>query len=489
MGKYGETEIHTAALTLTLAMGVAMFFLRRDRAVVAFLLVACLVTHAQRIVVAGLDFSMLRIVILFGWARILSRGEAAHYRFQPLDGVLPIWLAFGTLAYIIGPRGSMDSLVQRLGVTFDAVGTYFLFRILLRDVRDIHRTVAAFGWIALLMVAPMVLENLTGRNAFAVLGGVREQTVIRDGRLRCQASFSHPIMAGNFGASTVALLGALWLGFPKQRLRHSAALAAATGITLLSASSGPLIAFLVAILAWALWPYRRFMPFVQWGTVAALVVIHFAREKPVWHLIGRVSSITGGTGWHRYSLIDEFINHFDEWWLVGTYSTAHWKIAYTSSDITNQYVLEGVRGGLPTLLSFAALLAVAFWTVGRSVRRAWPRGGSAPPPRRRAALLAWGLGTCLTVHSVAFIGVSYFGQLLTILYLHLALIPSLACALSRPRGRRVVSKTSGMPRRSRGRPTVAQPARIDDRVGAAPSGSQFDTRFPGPEAKRKGSSR
>lgn len=433
MEKYNETHIDPVALILTLAMGVVMLFIRRDRAIVPVLLVACLVTNAQRIVVGGLDFSMLRIVVLFGWARVLSRGETAHYRFHLLDSVLPIWLALGTVAYVLGPRGSVDAFVQRLGVVFDAAGIYFLFRVLLRDLRDVSRTVEAFSWIALAMVVPMVIENLTGRNLFAPLG-VPELTRIRDGRLRCQASFSHPIMAGNFGASTAALVVALWLGYPRQRIRHSAALASATAITILSASAGPLMALVAAASGWALWRYRRFMAFFRWGAVAVLVVIHFVREKPVWHLIGRLSSITGGEGHHRVRLITAFFNHFGEWWLLGTGTTRHW-MGSGSRDITNQYLLEGIRGGLATLLCFIAILVVGFRTVGQSVRRAL--GSKNMPPRecRRAALLAWGLGVCLAVHSVAFIGVSYFGQLQSILYLHLAMIPSLACALSRSEAR------------------------------------------------------
>src|SRR5262245_39796525 len=208
--KYGRTQIEPVVLTLTLLMGVMMMMVRRDRAVVPLLIVACLVTNAQRIVIGGLDFSMLRIVVLFGWARVLFRGEASSYRYHPIDVAMPIWQFFETLAYMVGPRASMAAFIFRLGTSLDALGIYFLFRTLLRDVMDIRRTVGAFSWIAIAMVLPMVVEHITGRNAFSMLGGVPLITRIRDGRLRCQASFSHPIMAGNFGATTFALVLALW---------------------------------------------------------------------------------------------------------------------------------------------------------------------------------------------------------------------------------------------------------------------------------------
>ncbi len=44
------------------------------------------------------------------------------------------------------------------------------------------------------------------------------------------------------------------------------------------------------------------------------------REKPVWHLIGRLSELIGGTGYHRVRLIDAAIDHFGDWWLKGAKS-------------------------------------------------------------------------------------------------------------------------------------------------------------------------
>jgi hypothetical protein len=428
--KYGQTDIHPVALLLTLAMGVAMLMVRRDRAVVPLLIVACLVTHAQRIVVGGLDFSMLRLVILFGWARLLFRGETSSYRWHPLDGAMIAWQLLATVAYMLGPRASTAAFVFRLGTSLDALGIYFLFRILLRDVVDIRRTVGAFSWIAIAMVLPMLVEHATGRNIFSLLGGVPEITRIREGRLRCQASFSHPIMAGNFGATTTALVLVLFLIEPAQRVRHAIAVFAASAVTILSASSGPLMAWLACFVGWALWPQRRNMRAIRWGTFLVLLFLHLVREKPVWHLLARLASITGGTGYHRFKLIDEFIAHFGEWWLIGTGSTEHWNLAQ-ASDITNQYILEGIRGGLPTLIAFITVLVLGFRTAGRSVRAAQRMPQLSPAARQGNAMLGWGLGVCLSVHAVAFIGVSYFGQLSSILYLHLAMIPSFAIALAR----------------------------------------------------------
>ena len=56
---------------------------------------------------------------------------------------------------------------------------------------------------ALCMVGLAVLilgEKFSGRNAFAIFGGVPDVAVVRDGVIRCQGPFAHPILAGTFAA-------------------------------------------------------------------------------------------------------------------------------------------------------------------------------------------------------------------------------------------------------------------------------------------------
>jgi hypothetical protein len=272
---------------------------------------------------------------------------------------------------------------------------------------------------------------------------------VRDGRFRCKASFSHPVMAGSFGASTIALLEGLWLVSPKRRILHTAGLVAAMAMVYLCASSGPIVASAAAIVGWALFPVRQYVSFFRWTAAAAVVCIHFAREKPVWHLMGRLGSIMGGEGWHRYELVDQFIKHIDEWWLAGTSSTTHWTMQITS-DFTNQYVLEGVQGGLPKLLSFIAILVVAFQSIGRSLTQAQSSSYASRGDRHYTVLLAWCLGVCLFTHSVGFMAISYFGQLQSVFFFHLALISSLACAQARFPGGRAESARPVEPTLQRG---------------------------------------
>jgi hypothetical protein len=166
------------------------------------------------------------------------------------------------------------------------------------------------------------------------------------------------------------------------------------------------------------------------ATVFALVVIHFAREKPVWHLLTRLGSTIGGTGDHRYRLIDAFIRRFPEWALMGVDDTTNW--GWGLVDVTNQYVVEGTGGGLLSLVLFFVMLAMTFVQLRRT-RELFERLDG---PKSIWALLAWGSSVSLTAHCASFMSVSYFGQFFQFFFVFLATVPALA-RFSRPKQVRV----------------------------------------------------
>jgi hypothetical protein len=178
---------------------------------------------------------------------------------------------------------------------------------------------------------------------------------------------------------------------------------------------------LAAMIGGLMFLLRRQMRMVRWGILVTLIALHIVMKAPIWHLISRVSAVGGSTGWHRFNLIDQAIKHFGEWAVIGTSSTAHW--GWGLQDVTNQYILEGVRGGFLTLCLFIAVIAVAFREVGRLWRL------QARHMYRQA--LSWALGVSLFVHCTSFIGVSYFGQIWILWYLLLAMIGSMSSTTRR----------------------------------------------------------
>jgi len=104
----------------------------------------------------------------------------------------------------------LGQFVTRSGIVYDAVGAYFLFRCWLRSVDDVVEIVRFLGWMIVPLAVSMLIEKLTSRNIFAVLGGVPPVTEVREGTLRCQGAFRHPILAGTYGATLMPIFGGLW---------------------------------------------------------------------------------------------------------------------------------------------------------------------------------------------------------------------------------------------------------------------------------------
>lgn len=126
-------------------------------------------------------------------------------------------------------------------------------------------------------------------------------------------------------------------------------------------------------------------------------------------MISRVGVVGGSTGWHRFILIDRAIKYFNEWMFLGCRSTEHWGWGLT--DLTNQYILEGVRGGLITLVLFLIMIFMALRIIQRLSLS-----------KHKQQFLTWCLFVTIIGHCVSFFGVSYFGQIIMWWYMILAMV-------------------------------------------------------------------
>jgi hypothetical protein len=388
-------ELRPAALLLTGLLAVCLLALPRRWAPVPIFIAAAFIPADQRVVIATLDFTMMRLLIGVALLRLWVRGELKPVGFHGVDKMV---LAFVASVVVSGTLllGTTGALVNRLGIAFDLLGLYFFTRMSLRSWGDATRTVTAAAACMVCLGLLMTVEWTSGYNLFSVIGGVPEHTVVRSGRLRCQGAFAHPILAGVFAASWFPLLA--WSALTRRQLLSSLGLLACAAVVMLSSSSTPILALVLALLGLALWPLRQNLSLLRWGAVAMLVLLHFVREKPV------------------YRVIDRAIEHFGDWWLIGVPDVSYWKIHF--NDITNQYVATGIDGGLLPMLLFIALLAVAFREVGRT----WRVRGL----RRAQRRLAWACGATLFVHAGVFFALTYFGQMSFVFYHHIALVGALA---------------------------------------------------------------
>ncbi|WP_428939619.1 hypothetical protein [Fontivita pretiosa] len=417
-----QTTLHPVALAVLILLSALMLVVPRRYAVWPLVALACFIAPAQRIVIFSADFSFLRIMVIVGMIRVMLKNEWSGITWRLLDFLLIAWAAVGTVAYTV-QHAELSALINRMGRNFEGIGLYLLLRFLIRDWRDLESAVTALILASIPVVFCMLIEKSTARNLFAVLGGVPEFTLVREGRVRCQGPFPHPIIAGCFFGTLVPLLvaGAWRRG---RRLISLIGTGSFLSAVVLSASSTPVMSVIFGVVGACFFFLRHYMRLVRWGMLLLLIALHLSMRHPVWHLIARIDISGGSTGWHRYLLIQQTIDHFEEWWLVGTNDTGHW--ADGLGDVTNQFILEAVTGGMLTLALFVAVVVVAFAQSGRL----WRLAGN----DRRGVVLGWALGVTMFVHTMNFIAVSYFGQINLVWYLTLAAIgtlssaPAVACA-------------------------------------------------------------
>jgi hypothetical protein len=311
---------------------------------------------------------------------------------------------------------------------------------LVRDLEDIKRLFELMAIVVVPLALAMLTERETERNIFAIFGGVRAITELRGGTLRCQGPFGHPILAGTFGACLLPFFISLWWQGRKYRWLAMAGVVSSATITLTAGSSGPVMAFLAGSFAMALWWFRKYMRLFRWGALTGFCGLALVMKAPVWYLIQRVNIFSGSNGDHRALLIDEFVRHFWEWWLLGTKSTVQWADE-NMWDITNQFVWEGVNGGLFTMLLFVLIIVLSFQAVGRVARAV-----QAVSPRNRG-LLVWSLGAAMFAHCTSFLSITYFDQNVVNWYLLLALSSTVSATK--------IKKTSSVPEMQTPVPLIA----------------------------------
>ena len=406
----GDTSVTLLALVLLLLAMVLVFGLRRKYVIIPLLVGGLLVPFEAVVVIAGFHFPALRLLLSAAWLRILLRRDIRVPRLNSIDKAFLVWALGGAFCFCI-LWGTVSAVTNRFGFLWTTLGSYFLVRSLIREKADVVRAVRVLA-ITMAIIAPALLfEHLTQRNLFAIVGSP-EISAVRDGAIRAEGPFRHPIIAGTISAMLLPLYVGLWPQAKQYRKVLALGMVASVVMAISSASSTPLMTCAAGTLGLIMWRYRGWLRVARWGLAGTVVGLHLVMKAPVWMLIARTGGAIGGSGYHRAMLIDNFIRHFGEWWLIGTRTNADW--GFDMWDVDNAFVGAGVGGGVITFVAFIALLVCAYRQVGKSRLLARKSGTD--------QFLIWAMGASLFANTVGFFGIVYFDQSVLVWYSLLAMI-------------------------------------------------------------------
>jgi hypothetical protein len=332
--------------------------------------------------------------MLFSQARGFTGG------FNSVDTVFLLWTFFHVVAFLFLFSFQSGALVNQFGFVWDVLGGFLALRFLIQDEEDIYRVIRTFAYIAGILAICMLNERFRMQNIFGFLGGdTRIVPEMRDGLVRAQATFSHPLLAGTFGATLLPLFFLCWHN-GKSKAAAVIGVLSSTIMVICASSSTPVLAYMAGIGAVCFWPFRKQMRLFRWGIVIVLLTMNIVMKAPVWFVIGHIGLFGSSSSDHRAYLVDVFIKHFSDWWLVGTNAAGNW--GWDMWDTSNQYVAEGESGGLAALVCFIAMISFCFSRIGKARK--------AVEGDRTKEWYFWFLGAALFSHTVGFFGISYFDQ-------------------------------------------------------------------------------
>jgi hypothetical protein len=312
----------------------------------------------------------------------------------------------------------MQAVIKSLGSLIDDLGWYFTLRFLIQDKEDIVRAVKLLVLVAAINSLGMINEQLTRQNYFwKLVSSIRSDGTpmslaeIREGKIRAQGSFVVYLEAGVFGGMLLPLFIWLWKE-AKSRFAALVGVVSSTIMVICSNSSTPDLAYVAGIFGLCLWPLRKRMRAIRWGLVITLTGLHLVMKAPVWALITRVDLTGSSSGYQRFMLVDNFIRHFWDWWLLGYRYYNDW--GWAMWDLANQYVISGLQGGLVTFVCFVAIISRSFGGLGNARK--------AVEGDRGKEWFLWCLGASLFANVTAWFGCGYDSQMQVPFFTFLAII-------------------------------------------------------------------
>jgi hypothetical protein len=392
-----------------------VFFVKKENLAVPLIISMCFLPADIPINIGGLHFYAVRILGLLSLLRIYSSPNKSTIVLNTIDKFFIAYSLLGSLIYIVASQDTNKAFIYTSGTLVDSIALYIALRHSIRSKENIITITKTFCYCVIILLPFIIFEYFTSQNLFAVLG--RDRISLRDGAVRAAGTFSHSILFGSFASAVVPVL---W-GSYKYRKNSVLLLAIACCVffVISSSSSGPIVALAASISFLIFFRWKQYSSRFAWFLLLMAIFIHLIREAPIWHfLYVRISIHGSSTGYHRYLLVEAAIKEFWNWWLLGygdigpKWHEIYWPRTHAKfTDVTNQYLLVGVRGGFFTMLLFINLCFKTIKILGTH---------AISQPDQKTQWLWWGFCVMMITHCVTFLSVGYFGQITMLLNLTIA---------------------------------------------------------------------
>lgn len=359
-------------------------------------------------------FYAVRIIGLCALLKIYSSAKRINLSFNAIDKLFIAYNILGALIYVIASENTSGAFIYVSGTLVDSIVVYVVLRYTIQSEENVLTITKTFGYCVLVLLPFAAFEYFNADNLFSFLG--RSRIEIRDGEIRVACTFSHSILFGSFAASLVPIL---WGDYKYTKSSTQLlSIACCLFFIYVASSSGPLVTLAVAIAVLIFFQWKKHSSFVAWSLFLAAIAGHLVRESPIWHLFYvRLTLKASSTGYHRYLLTNAAVKEFWNWWLLGYGDIGpdwhkYWPWTHASgTDVTNYYLLLGVRGGFFTMLLFMILCFKIIKVLGSyAIFHSDPKD----------QWLWWGFSVMMISHCVTFLSVAYFGQITMLLYLTIA---------------------------------------------------------------------
>jgi hypothetical protein len=319
----------------------------------------------------------------------------------------------------------MRALENRSGFLMDTFLAYLAARFCLTDWESL---ITVTKWLAVILIPLALMGVLEATVIWRPYGHLRQYCPWRpDARLqpgrfgleRAAGPFGHAVL---FGACFTTFLPLVYALRHQQGSWRTMAYFS-SGMLIIGCSStvsaGSVSMLITALFALAMERFKRWIKPLGVSAIVSVVLIGIISNRPFYHVIVTRLNPLGGSGWHRARLIDAAVEHLREWFWAGYGpNDPGWgsSLGMGWTDVTNQYLLMGVKYGVLGIIALCLVLVIVFHRLirlhnesGNPIIKSW----------------VWAFGSSAFSIAVVWNSIAFFEQMEVLFYCFLGMTGSL----------------------------------------------------------------